>query len=53
MINFSLCYKFYGLTTSLDYLEIPYLISVIGDSKFKIILKDFKKHIINYLFKKL
>ena len=37
----------------IDYLEIPYLISIIGDSKFKIILKDFKKHIINYLFKKL
>ena len=29
-----------GLTTTLYYLEIPYLISIIGDSKFKIILKN-------------
>ena len=41
-----------GLTTALFYLEIPYLISIIGDSKFKIILKDFKE-LHNYLFKKL
>ena len=32
-----------GLTIDLFYLEIPYLISVIGDSKFKIILKNFKE----------
>ena len=32
-----------GLTTALYYLEILYLISIIGDSKFKIILKDFKE----------
>ena len=32
-----------GLTTAFNYLEIPYLISVIGDSGFKIILKDFEE----------